>query len=235
MAADSELLLTEYLLNFEDQNDNECSFETEGFSSGVECSDDEDACSLYSLKETLKTTPKKGAVEQSTRKSTTARSSRSNKLVQKKTVDKIEARRLRMVEYRRRKSKQAKTTEAECQQLKETNKALNEKNIELDRKVSFLEKQIEYLEKVLTNGSVLSTVLGSIAKNAGVVFNNNPVLPANSLKRKRTDGVNDENEPEMKKSSGAKESSGGVCLHLTPGGMSLEFCRECDVNATAAE
>ena len=229
MAAACDLLLTEYLLNFEDENDNECSFATEGFSSGIECSDDEDKCSLAAIKETIKASPKKAPVKQKTEKPTAEKGRLSHKLTHERTAEDKERDRLRSWEYRQRRSKKMKTTEEECRQLKETNKALNEKNIELDKKVLDLEKQIEYLENVIANESGLSSVLGAIAKNSGIPFNNNPVFPMNLQKRKRADSVNDENEPLVKK----KQSNGGVCLHLKPGGMSLEFCRECDVNASA--
>jgi hypothetical protein len=222
MAAESELLLTEYLLNFEDENDEECSFETEGFSSDFECSEDEDVCSLSSLKETLKTNPKKTSTKQNANKPTAVKS--QNKLAHEKTAEEKEKDRVRSQEYRQRKSNKIQSTEKECKQLKETNKTLNDKNIELGEKVSSLEKQIEYLEKVIANESALSAVLGAITKHSGLSFNNNP-LQVNSLKRKRGDGEKDESEPQT------KHSNGGVCLHLTPQRMSLEFCRECDVNA----
>ncbi len=274
MAAESDLLLTEYLLNFEDENAEECSFETEGFSSGVEYSEDEDLCSLSSLKETLKTkkntikqtaneptgdkfsfetegfssgeeysedddvsslsslkethktSPQKTTIKQTANKPTgdKPRRRKKYKLAHEKTVEEKEKDRIRSLEYRKRKMSKIKTTEDECKQLKETNTALNEKNVELGEKVSSLEKQIEYLENVIANQSALSSVLGAITKHSGLSFNNNP-LRVNSLKRKRVHNENDENEPQK------KQSSGGVCLHLTAGRMSLEFCRECDVNA----
>ena len=203
-----------------------CSFETEGFSSGEEYSEDEDVSSLSSLKETHKTSLQKTTIKQTANKPTgdKPRRRKKYKLAHEKTVEEKEKDRIRSLEYRKRKMSKIKTTEDECKQLKETNTALNEKNVELGEKVSSLEKQIEYLENVIANQSALSSVLGAITKHSGLSFNNNP-LRVNSLKRKRVHNENDENEPQK------KQSSGGVCLHLTAGRMSLEFCRECDVNA----
>ena len=220
MAFDSELLLTEYLLNFEDENAKECSFETEGFSSGVECSDDEQI--LSSLKETL-TSPKKAAKKKAAKRPTADRPGPMSERYKK--ADQKERKRIRDREYKQRKAEKAKSTERECIQLRETNKVLSDKNIELGDKVSSLEKQVEYLENIIANESALSAVLGAITKHSGLSFNNNS-LGINSLKRKRVGSPNDENEPQT------KHSNGGVCVHLTPGRMSLEFCRECDLNAS---
>ena len=217
MTANNELLLTECLLNFEHEDAEECSFETEGFSSGAELSDDEDL--LSSVKETLN--DHKKSAKNKAAKLKRAESKPTENL---REAERRRKTRLRSKDYRKRRADYLKSTEAECGQLRETNIVINDKNIELGKKISNLEKQVEYLEKVIANESALSAVLGTIAKHSGLSFNNNP-LGINSLKRKRVDNVNDENEPETKR------SSGGVCVHLTPGGMSLEFCRECDLNA----
>ena len=217
MTANNELLLTECLLNFEHEDAEECSFETEGFSSGAELSDDEDL--LSSVKETLND-HKKSAKN----KAAKLKRAESKPTENQREAERRRKTRLRSKNYRKRRADYLKSTEAECGQLRETNIVLNDKNIELGKKISNLEKQVEYLEKVIANESALSAVLGTIIKHSGLSFNNNP-LGINSLKRKRVNNVNDENEPETKR------SSDGVCVHLTPGGMSLEFCRECDLNA----
>ena len=218
MTANNELLLTECLLNFEHENAEECSFETEGFSSGAELSDDEDL--LSSVKETLNDHKKSAKNKAAKLKKKAESKSTENQ----KEAERRKKTRLRSKNYRKRRADYLKSTEAERAQLRETNIILNDKNIELGKKISNLEKQVEYLEKVIANESALSAVLGAIAKHSGLSFSNNP-LGINSLKRKRVDGVNDENEPETKR------LNGGVCVHVTPGGMSLEFCRECDLNA----
>ena len=223
MAFQSELLLTEYLLNFEDESAEECSLETDGFSSGMELSDDEEDL-LSTVKETLNS-PKKSPKKKAAKKKAASKptDNRSDPKRQSET-EKKEKKRVSSKAYRKKKLDYLKSTEAECLQLRETNKVLNETNIELDEKVSSLEKQVEHLEKIIANETSLLAVLGAITKHSGLSFKNNP-LGINSLKRKRVDGANDENEPEMKR------LNGGVCVHVTPGGMSLEFCRECDLNA----
>lgn len=243
MASESELLLTDYLLNFED--DDECSFRTECLSSGVDCSEDEEECSLSSLKENLKNSPKKSPSKQTTQK-------RSGNKKRQQTVEKRERERLRSIAYRKRRTDQFNASKKECKELTETNKSLTEKsksltekneslikknesltekiesltenNVKLDEKVSSLQKQIEYLEKVIVNQSSLSAVLGAIKNHSGLTFDNHS-LQVNSLKRKRDKNDSDENRRQV------KQLNGGVCVHLTPDRMSIEFCTECDANA----
>ena len=220
MAFQSELLLTEYLLNFEDESAEECSLETNGFSSVVESSDEEYL--LSTVKETLNS-PKKSPKKKAAKKKAASKPTENKSDPKRQSeTEKKERKRVTSKAYRKKKSDYLKSTEAECLQLRETNKVLNETNIELDEKLSSLEKQVENLEKIIANETSLSAVLGAITKHSGLSFKNNPP-GINSLKRKR--GVNGENEPETKR------SNGGVCVHLTPGAMSVEFCRECDLNA----
>ena len=216
----SELLLTDYLLNFVEECASDGFEEEEARLSGVESNInndvDEESCPLSSLKRSIKTKPETNTTGNSVKK-------------QKNAPDRARKRSslaLRSREYRARKAQRIKATEEECKQLKESNKALNEKNTELGERVSTLEKQIEYLEKVLENETALAAVLGAVNKHSGVSFQKNPLQMLK--KRKRIENVHDENAPQ-------RSSNGGVCLHLTPGRMSLEFCRECDVNAGCDE
>ena len=226
MAVESELLLTEYLLNFEEDNDEECSFETEAISSGVECSDDEDSCTLSVLKETLKAKPKKPvSVPDTNIPHTNIQDSEDTNKPVSKNIDRRERKRMQSKEYRKKRSIKIKSTMEECEHLKEVNKNLTEKNEEMEKTILDLEKQVKYLENVIANESTLSTVLGTIANLSGLSFGMNP-LKTMSQKRKRVEGVNDENEPQTK-----KQNNGGMCLHLKPGRMTLEFCPECNESA----
>ncbi|XP_028409845.1 E3 ubiquitin-protein ligase BRE1-like [Dendronephthya gigantea] len=250
MTEESELLLTDYLLNFDE--DEESAFKTECLSSGVDCSEDEEECSLSLLKENLKNSPKKSPSKQITPKHC------GNKKRQQ-TLEKKERDRMRSVAYRKKRTEQFNASKEECKELRESNQSLNgkvellieknkslteknesltekneilaekneilaEKNVKLDENVSSLQKQIEYLEKVISNQSALSAVLGAIKKHSGLTFNNH-ALQVNSLKRKRVENDSDENGQQV------RQLNGGVCVHLTSGRMSLEFCRECDMNA----
>lgn len=211
MAMHSDLLLTEYLLNFDEENSSVDSCEIN--SSGKESDED-----LWLPSSTIENgeschekAPKKATVKNSV-----------DKRKPEQTAEKREKDRLRAARNRKRRNDKIKSTEEELHKLKEINKTLNDKNIELGDKVSSLEEQIQYLKNVIENGSPLSAILGAVIKHSGLSFSNSS-LKVNFQKRKRANS--DENEPQRKK------SNGGMCLHLTPGRMSLEFCQECDENA----
>ena len=245
--ADPELFLTDYLLNFGEESTRQCYYD--GCSSGVECSDNEDDCTLASLKESLKkakndcdqdgkspisgdnnecfkvvssSVPVKNEAEKMN-----SLLSKQDKVNQRKARDKARAARNRFLKTQRQ-----KRLEEECVELRESKKILTEKNMALHEKISELEEQVEYLESVIANESALSTILNTLSEHSGLQFQRNS-LRLNSLKRKREDNtdVKDGNDVKKENHGTLSPKNGGVCVHIAPGRMSLAFCQECHKNS----
>lgn len=255
-----ELFLTDYLLNFEEENP--CVSYDDG-SSGVECSDNEEDCSLASLKKslgktttekpkkdcsvtgklstvaagsvTVKTEPVLASVTVKTEPDKGFHEEEPEEYEDEKVSERKEKDRVRSRFYRAQKNQRIRKIEEENTELRENNKALSEKNTALTEKISFLEEQVGYLEGVVANGSALSAILNTLKEHSGLEFHKNP-MRSNSMKRKREDsGEKDENEITKKNSSSLPTKNGGICLHLAPGRMSLEFCQLCHKSSTMVE
>ena len=244
-SASCELLLTDYLLNFGDETSNGEDCYGGGFLSGVECGSDNEDCSLASLKKSLTKTKKGGSEtgkfsrgsekndERGKGDDSSVRVKNETEIYEdsskpKMSDEKKEKERVRSVNYRIQRMQKIKRLEKESVELKGSNKLLSDKNLALNERISALEGQVEYLESVIANGSALSTILNTLTEHSGLEFQRN------SLKRKRQDceDIQDENAA-VKKNNHPK--NGGVCLHIAPGRVSLEFCRECHKNSTRDE
>ena len=117
--------------------------------------------------------------------------------------------------------------EKEVEHLKKENNSLRKENSEMkDEKISLL-NEISYLKNILANASALSGLLKNINDVPEVK------LSATIRERKRS-GDNDHSYPFLE-GRAAKRSriinenlkKAGVCLHVSDGEASLEFCATC--------
>lgn len=247
-SADYELFLTDYLLNFEENSRDAGYFEG---SSGVECHSDNENCSLASLKKSLEQTKKSSrvtgkfptgsgknkergkGVDSNVEVGEEAARCSSNGQIILDPEDRRERERVRCVNYRIQRAERIKRLEKDSVELTESNRVLSDKNQALNERISALEDQVEYLERVLVNESSLSSILNTITEHSGLKIQGNSLL--NSQKRKRQD-IDDENAMTAKKNNySASPKSGGVCLHLAPGRVSLEFCQECHKSSSTKD
>ena len=129
-------------------------------------------------------------------------------------------------ENRRKKKEYVTTLESEVAKL---NRQKNDVINDLKRahtNIDSLKEEVSYLKSVIANQSTISALLKNIPNASGVNFkqlsseNNREVKPA---KRPRVD---------HDYVSTTTTSSPGVCLHVAEGSVSIEFCKQCNVNST---
>ena len=131
---------------------------------------------------------------------------------------------------RLKKKKYTEDLEKDRSRLRADNVILKTKCTELQAKNRKLEGEVEYLRSVLANQSTLASLIKNIPGTPGVNL-------TTSFSRKRTIGTVDiatptsaSKRPRNDSESGSR-MSGGVCLHVSKGNVSLEFCSQCSLNA----
>lgn len=149
-------------------------------------------------------------------------------------------------ENREKKKKYVEGLENTVTDLKEENKTLKAKNESLTSIMKKLADEVKYLRNVLANESTISLLLKSVAATPGISLSSSLVQSTQSQdtekesdtkeeegryvtrsrKRRSDEGVED--APSKRKRS---NSSGGVCLHVRGGKVSLELCSKCERKA----
>ena len=150
-------------------------------------------------------------------------------------------------ENRQKKKKYVEGLENDVTKLKEENKTLKSRNESMTTLIKKLSDEVKYLRSVLANESTISLLIKSVASTPGISLSSSLVQPMGG---DETEKENDEEEGERqymtrgKKRRSDKEvggvpskktrssSSGGVCLHVNRGKVSLELCAKCERKAT---
>ena len=132
---------------------------------------------------------------------------------------------------RQRKKKYLEEMEKDRVTAKADNVILRTKCAELQAKNKKLENEVDYLRSVLANQSTLASLIKNIPGTPGVNL-------TTSFSRKRpneTTGESSSSASPAKRAKRGSESnapkSGGVCLHVSKGAVSLEFCAQCSQQA----
>ena len=114
--------------------------------------------------------------------------------------------------------------EAEAETLREENKLLKSRCSNIEQTAKGLAEEVEYLRSVIRNQSSLSTLLQNIPNVKSVKLS--------SPLGKRSSKESTSAESTAKR---AKQSSGGVCLHVAKDTVSLEFCPHCSIHAVSQQ
>jgi hypothetical protein len=122
---------------------------------------------------------------------------------------------------RLKKKKYMEDLEKNCASLKTENVVLKTKCHEYQTKCQRLQSEVTYLQSVLANDSVLASLLQNIP--------NVPKVKLTSSLGKRLNTSSHANASKKSKLSG---TTGGVCLHVAKGAVSLEFCSTCSRTAS---
>lgn len=147
-------------------------------------------------------------------------------------------------ENRQKKKKYVEGLENNVAQLKEENKTLKTRNEGMTTMIRKLSDEVKYLRSVLANESTISLLLKSVTSTPGISLSSSLMQSSGSegnenenvreeerqyvtrSKKRRSD---DEATPSKRTRS---SSSGGVCLHVKNGKVSLELCAKCERKAT---
>jgi len=145
-------------------------------------------------------------------------------------------------ENRQKKKKYVEGLENDVAILKEENKTLKTRNESMTTMIRKLSDEVKYLRSVLANESTISLLLKSVASTPGISLSSSLLHSSGSegnekenvkegerqyvtrSKKRRSD---DEATPSKR-----SRSSGGVCLHVNDGKVSLELCAKCERKAT---
>lgn len=123
---------------------------------------------------------------------------------------------------RLKKKKYMEDLEKDCASLKTENVVLKTKCHEYQTRCQRLQSEVTYLQSVLTNDSVLATLLQNI-----------PNVPKVKLTSSLGKRPNISGHPTLKKMK-VSETTGGVCLHVAKDTVSLEFCDACSRKASTS-
>ena len=147
-------------------------------------------------------------------------------------------------ENRQKKKKYVEGLENDVAELKEENKTLKSRNESMTTMIRKLSDEVKYLRSVLANESTISLLLKSVASTPGISLSSSLMQSSGSeenekenvkggerqyVTRSKKRRSEDEASPSKRTRS---SSSGGVCLHVNNGKVSLELCAKCERKAT---
>ena len=147
-------------------------------------------------------------------------------------------------ENRQKKKKYVEGLENDVAELKEENKTLKSRNESMTTMIKKLSDEVKYLRSVLANESTISLLLKSVASTPGISLSSSLTQSSGSegsgkenvkegerqyVTRSKKRRSEDEASPSKRTRS---SSSGGVCLHVNNGKVSLELCAKCERKAT---
>lgn len=148
-------------------------------------------------------------------------------------------------ENRQKKKKYVEGLENDVAKLKEENKTLKTRNESMTTMIRKLSDEVKYLRSVLANESTISLLLKSVASTPGISLSSS-VIQSSGIegnekenkegekqyvtrsKKRRSDDCLESTPSKRTRST----SSGGVCLHVNHGKVSLELCAKCERKAT---
>lgn len=149
-------------------------------------------------------------------------------------------------ENRQKKKKYVEGLENDVAQLKEENKTLKARNESFTSVMRKLTDEVKYLRNVLANESTISLLLKSVAATPGISLSSSLVQSSsNEEPEKESDRKEEERQyatrsRKRRSAEGAEAApskrsrstaSGGVCLHVSGGKVSLELCEKCERKA----
>jgi len=146
-------------------------------------------------------------------------------------------------ENRQKKKKYVEGLENDVAQLKEENRTLKTRNESMTIVIRKLSDEVKYLRSVLANESTISLLLKSVASTPGISLSSS-LMQSSGSEGNEKENVEEERQyvTRSKKRRSDNEatpskrtrssSSGGVCLHVNNGKVSLELCAKCERKAT---
>lgn len=149
-------------------------------------------------------------------------------------------------ENRQKKKKYVEGLENDVAKLKEENKTLKTRNESMTIMIRKLSDEVKYLRSVLANESTISLLLKSVASTPGISLSSSLMQSSGSEGNEKENDKQEEREyvtRSKKRRSGdilegtapgkrtRSSSSGGVCLHVNNGKVSLELCAKCERKA----
>lgn len=149
-------------------------------------------------------------------------------------------------ENREKKKKYIEGLEKTVSDLIEENKTLKAKNESLTAVTKKLAEEVKYLRNVLANETTISLLLKSVAATPGISLSSSLVQSTQSQGAEKESDAKEEERKYVTRSrkrrpdervgdAPSKRSrsncSGGVCLHVSGGKVSLELCSNCEKKA----
>lgn len=148
-------------------------------------------------------------------------------------------------ENRQKKKKYVEGLENDVAELKEENKTLKTRNESMTSMIRKLSDEVKYLRSVLANESTISLLLKSVVSTPGISLSSSLMQSSGSeenenenkeeerqyvtrSKKRRSDDSTEEATSSKRTRS---SPSGGVCLHVNNGKVSLELCAKCERKA----
>ena len=125
--------------------------------------------------------------------------------------------------------------EKDRKHVRADNIVLKTKCAELQARNRKLENEVDYLRNVLANQSTLASLIKNIPNTPGVN------LTCSFSRKRPNEVIEDPSEgtsnkrPKRGSNTTGPQKSGGICLHVSDGAVSLEFCAQCSQQATQSE
>ena len=157
-------------------------------------------------------------------------------------------------ENRQKKKMYVEGLQNEVTKLKQENCSLKFRNETMTTMILKLRDELKYLRSVLENQSTISLLLKSVASTPGISLSSSLLQPSENEEIK-SDGEKEDTrqsprqsvargsrkrkslvlDSPPKRSRGASTLSGGVCLHVSKGKVSLELCAKCEKQASQGD
>lgn len=148
-------------------------------------------------------------------------------------------------ENREKKKKYVEGLEKTVSDLKEENKTLKAKNESLTSVTKKLADEVKYLRNVLANESTISLLLKSVAATPGISLSSSLVQSTQSQGTEKESDTKEEGRQYVTRSrkrqpdedrgdapsKRSRSNTGGVCLHVSGGKVSVELCSKCEKKA----
>jgi len=148
-------------------------------------------------------------------------------------------------ENRQKRKKYVEGLENDVAELKEENKTLKTRNESMTSMIRKLSDEVKYLRSVLANESTISLLLKSVVSTPGISLSSSLMQSSGSEENENENKEeerqyvtrskkrrSDDSKEEATSSKRTRSSpSGGVCLHVNNGKVSLELCAKCERKA----
>lgn len=150
-------------------------------------------------------------------------------------------------ENRQKKKKYVEGLENDVKKLQEDNRTLKTRNERMTTMIRKLSDEVKYLRSVLANESTISLLIKSVAATPGISLTSSLMQSSQSEEegtasktcegkkystRSRKRHASEVVEVTPSKRTRNSTNPGGVCLHVSHGKVSLEFCAKCQMIAS---
>lgn len=142
-------------------------------------------------------------------------------------------------ENREKKKQYIQGLERENAQLKQNEKRLKSDVQEKDKTIAALTERVSYLEGVINNKTEIGSLIKSIRNTPGIKsistsFGSNPIATRGNARggsRASTSTYDENDASQAWKEQIPPKDKNGICLHVSNGNLSLEYCPTCSKSA----